>query len=1042
MSQNGPVHVEMTLDPAPTNGPLSTFAPLNHDPEDDMSDDFAIPEDDSGDNMKEVFVVLEMLDDDERFGFSVMGGIEEGFLPRVDEILPGSPADRSDLDIGDEILEVNGKSLHNASHSEVISHIHQCVRSRTISLRVRRRIGLSGGEPDQEKKQVQEAYVIAVEQQAKDKIAKLARHNYVNTVDLATLPPLTNASGDVINGYSEPSYTTDDGFSYPPAEEEDLYSPDTGVPSVNSGFIAEPEIEAETISGEKSQVDFGTLNGIQNEAYSSSTESLPDLRLQNNGVNTVTASAAVEPFTNIEDTESVRSYEYPDYNGQGAVVDEPALECSVIAPVELSPQALEKLDEPTQSSQPVSEENASEMVVQAEQQPLKPERGMHREVAVDCPPGFVAASGMKNPPPQYTPQQNGGSSVVLNGTDVLPSSHPVEKSGKKKSSSKKQRIEEGRGIETQNASQNNSQGATLAFQPVSTKALFNDDPKAHVEAATNNRKTVELSQLLSNLEQMQAKLRDSTRPETVQFLGSLFQNPGFQQALEVHNQLVQVHQQTQVPLPVTSSAQQIAAEVKAGAKTSQSDEAQELTRILETPEFKSLLSTHDNIASRDPTQMLGPEDQEDDLNLEMVEEDSVKIVRIDKTNEPLGATILNDGEAVVIGRIIKGGMAERSGLLHEGDEILEINGNDIRGKSVNEICEFMSALSGTLTFLMVPCKQHNIKQQSKDTALIHMRAHFDYDPEDDMYIPCRELGLSFHKGDILHVIAQDDSNWWQAYREGEEDQTLAGLIPSRSFQQQREAMKQTMPEDEEPKKKLFCGGKSKKKKKKKKLYNANGNDQSSDEILTYEEVGLYQPDPSKKRPVVLIGPPKVGRHELRQRLLETDERFAAAVPHTSRPKKDHEVHGLDYYFTTRQRFEQDIQAEKFVEHGEFEKNIYGTSLEAIRSVVEESKICVLNLHPQSLKVLKNSDLRPYFIFVCPPSLDRLRQQRTEVGDLLKEEELREIIETGRAMEDTYGHYFDYVIIHYDHERAYSELVEEINRIQLEPQWVPLSWLES
>ena len=59
---------------------------------------------------------------------------------------------------------------------------------------------------------------------------------------------------------------------------------------------------------------------------------------------------------------------------------------------------------------------------------------------------------------------------------------------------------------------------------------------------------------------------------------------------------------------------------------------------------------------------------------------------------------------------------------------------------------------------------------------------------------------------------------------------------------------------------------------------------------------------------------------------------------------------------------------------------------------------------------------------------------------LQEEELREIIETGRAMEDAYGHYFDFVIIHYDHDRAYTELLNEINRIQTEPSWVPLSWL--
>ena len=68
---------------------------------------------------------------------------------------------------------------------------------------------------------------------------------------------------------------------------------------------------------------------------------------------------------------------------------------------------------------------------------------------------------------------------------------------------------------------------------------------------------------------------------------------------------------------------------------------------------------------------------------------------------------------------------------------------------------------------------------------MHVKALFNYDPEDDLYIPCRELGLSFMKGDILHVINQDDPNWWQAYREGEEDyQSLAGLIPSRTFHEQ------------------------------------------------------------------------------------------------------------------------------------------------------------------------------------------------------------------------------------------------------------------
>ncbi|EEB14215.1 conserved hypothetical protein [Pediculus humanus corporis] len=55
--------------------------------------------------------------------------------------LYGSPPDKANLKVGNEILEVNGKSMDEPSHTKVISHIHQCIRSRTICLRVKRRSG-------------------------------------------------------------------------------------------------------------------------------------------------------------------------------------------------------------------------------------------------------------------------------------------------------------------------------------------------------------------------------------------------------------------------------------------------------------------------------------------------------------------------------------------------------------------------------------------------------------------------------------------------------------------------------------------------------------------------------------------------------------------------------------------------------------------------------------------------------------------------------------------------------------------------------------
>ncbi|XP_018366975.1 PREDICTED: uncharacterized protein LOC108763647 isoform X2 [Trachymyrmex cornetzi] len=495
---------------------------------------------------------------------------------------------------------------------------------------------------------------------------------------------------------------------------------------------------------------------------------------------------------------------------------------------------------------------------------------------------------------------------------------------------------------------------------------------------------------------------------------------------------------------------------------------EELTSILTSYDMEALLLAHDSIVSyveglqrkQSPSSPpSGPPSPTSSWKDSRVV-DNIKIIRIEKTNEPLGATVRNEGDAVIIGRVVRGGAADKSGLLHEGDEVLEVNGVEMRGKTVNEVCDILAGMQGSLTFLVLPAPtNHRNNLRREDTTQIHIRAHFDYDPEEDPYIPCRELGVSFQKGDVLHVISQEDPNWWQAYREGEEDQTLAGLIPSRAFQHQRESMKQTIAGDKSTMRgskkssTLLCARKNPKKKKRNKFganFNDDGyplyattaiDDYDSEEVLTYEEVALYYPRANHKRPIVLIGPPNIGRHELRQRLMQDSERFAAAIPHTSRPKKDSEVDGQDYHFISRAQFESDILCRKFVEHGEYEKAYYGTSVEAIRTVVNSGKICVLNLHPQSLKILRNSDLKPYVVFIAPPSLEKLRQKRIKNNESFKEEELKDIIEKAREMEDKYGHLFDMLILNNDTDRAYNQLLTEINSLEREPQWVPASWVQ-
>ena len=135
---------------------------------------------------------------------------------------------------------------------------------------------------------------------------------------------------------------------------------------------------------------------------------------------------------------------------------------------------------------------------------------------------------------------------------------------------------------------------------------------------------------------------------------------------------------------------------------------------------------------------------------------SVRVVRIEKSStEPLGATVRNEPDgSVIIGRIVKGGAAEKSGLLHEGDEILEVNGIEMKGRNVNQVCDILSDMTGTLTFVIaqretlvmdVPATTPHISKV-QNQPIVNLKALFDYDPDDDLYIPCRELGICFTKG--------------------------------------------------------------------------------------------------------------------------------------------------------------------------------------------------------------------------------------------------------------------------------------------------------
>ncbi|XP_076155269.1 MAGUK p55 subfamily member 7-like, partial [Alosa pseudoharengus] len=235
---------------------------------------------------------------------------------------------------------------------------------------------------------------------------------------------------------------------------------------------------------------------------------------------------------------------------------------------------------------------------------------------------------------------------------------------------------------------------------------------------------------------------------------------------------------------------------------------------------------------------------------------------------------------------MRGGAADRSGLIHVGDELREVNGIPVDGKKPEEIILILSQSQGAITFKIVP----GIKEEPpiKDPKMF-VRALFDYEPAEDKAIPCKEAGMSFQRGDILQVMSQDDATWWQA-RHHSDTNPRAGLIPSRHFQERRLALRRppaTLPPPQKISSRRSLGLRRsfrlsrRDKKTNKSMYECKKSDQyDTADVPTYEEVASYRRQHgARHRLVVLVGPTGVGLNELKRKLLISDpQHFGVTVP--------------------------------------------------------------------------------------------------------------------------------------------------------------------
>ncbi|CAH1390479.1 unnamed protein product [Nezara viridula] len=576
-----------------------------------------------------------------------------------------------------------------------------------------------------------------------------------------------------------------------------------------------------------------------------------------------------------------------------------------------------------------------------------------------------------------------------------------------------------------------------------------------------------LSGLLASLEESRRQLPSSE--EEFGFLSGLLQSKELHALVKVHNKILENGKDDKLN-PVLSSSMQVAVEVLEVIlpRLGRSELCKELFLLLQKPHLQGLMCAHDAVAQKDYFPRLPeiPLDVEED-------EETIKIVQLVKSNEPLGATIKSEDDTgkIVIARVMHGGAADRSGLIHVGDEVVEVNGINVEGKTPNDVLAILQASEGTITFKLVPADGRSGCRESK----VRVRAHFDYSASADPYIPCKEAGLDFLKGDILHIVSQDDAYWWQARKEGDRNMR-AGLIPSRALQErrilhERQQEDKTDSEGTNLEGEICTGVKcvgaerllpspcsstshcSRPPKIKKILYDlTEADDFMREEVATYEEVAKLYPRPGLYRPLALVGPPGVGRNELKRRLISTDpSKYRSPVPFTTRSIRPGEIEGKDYYFVSREVMEEDVAAGKFIEYGEYKGNLYGTSVESVLSLINAGYVCILSPHYQALKMIRTAQIKPYIIYIKPPLFDTLKETRTaayarstfdkENSRGFTDDELREMIHRGRRIEFMFSHFFDEEIVNADLSSAFESLVRIAISVETDPQWVPASWVQ-
>ncbi len=174
--------------------------------------------------------------------------------------------------------------------------------------------------------------------------------------------------------------------------------------------------------------------------------------------------------------------------------------------------------------------------------------------------------------------------------------------------------------------------------------------------------------------------------------------------------------------------------------------------------------------------------------------------------------------------------------------------------------------------------------------------------------------------------------------------------------------------------------------------------------------------------IVISGPSGVGKGTICKKII-SDLKLEYSVSMTTRQKRDGEIDGINYYFTTKEDFEKRIKNDEFIEYAIYNDNYYGTLKKEVIDKINMGKNIICEIEVQGAKQIKKLFPEALLIFIMPPSIEELRNRliNRHTNDL---EDVERRIKIAKE-ENKYKDIYDYIVINDDLEKATNKVKEII-----------------